>query len=188
MCETVATLAGVIPGFMPRLSGSRLRTFSPPQRGGVRGGEKQRALLLPRHPTPPATGVAGDPPRQGEGGRSVRRASSTMTFSLVTLRSIVSCRPTALSLQRPNVTTRYNCRVRTGPDSSGLIPGTHRAANPNACVAALPPTRIICARGVMSPGHKARDDKEEVRRRTTLDNPLEPVGRWVPSTSAGMTT
>ena len=54
-----------------RLSGStglRLRRrCSPPQRGGVRGGEKQQALRLPLHPTPPATGVAGDPPRQGEG-------------------------------------------------------------------------------------------------------------------------
>jgi hypothetical protein len=38
---------------------------SSPQRGGVRGGEKQQALRLWLHPTPSATDVAGDPPRLG---------------------------------------------------------------------------------------------------------------------------
>src|SRR5688572_22545425 len=48
------------------------------QRGGVKGGEKQQALRLPRHPTPPATGVASDPPRQGEGDQGGRSALSTI--------------------------------------------------------------------------------------------------------------
>ena len=43
----------------------------------------------------------------------------------------------------------------------GFMPGTHPSANP---------------------------DYPHLRKRAAPDNPPKPVGRWVPATSAGMTT
>jgi hypothetical protein len=51
--------------------------YSPPQRGGVRGGEKTPALRLRLHPTPPSTASSATLPVEGQGGPYMRLAPRT---------------------------------------------------------------------------------------------------------------